>query len=140
MKGKNSLPLIIAALAVVLGLIGGAVLVTGSNGGTARMVTGLHVHDDSHSHENDGEAVDELIIKDFAYEPVDVKVKVGDTVTWTNQDGASHTVTSVESAPVKIDSGLFGKGESFSYTFTEAGQYDYYCEPHPYMKGTIVVE
>ena len=138
MTGKN-LPLIIAALVVVLGLIGGIVLVASPDGSMDR-TAGPHVHDDSHSHESDGKAVDTIIIKGFAYEPVDVKIKVGDTITWTNQDDTAHTVTSAESAPAKIDSGLFGKGESFSYTFKDAGRYDYYCMPHPYMKASIVVE
>jgi amicyanin len=78
-------------------------------------------------------------IKDYMYAPKAITVKVGTTVTWTNQDGVKHTVTTDNDAPAKIDSELFGKGETFSYTFEKAGTYNYYCQPHPYMKGSVTV-
>ena len=79
----------------------------------------------------------EVEIEDFAYAPVTITIKVGTTVTWTNKDSVRHTVTSDTGL---FDSGLFGKGESFSYTFTETGTFTYFCTPHPYMKGTVIVE
>jgi len=79
----------------------------------------------------------DITISNFAYGPVSLTVKVGTTVTWTNQDTVRHTVTSDNDL---FDSGLFGKGETFSYTFAEAGIFSYHCTPHPYMKGTIIVE
>ncbi|MRS04355.1 hypothetical protein EG832_14240 [bacterium] len=79
----------------------------------------------------------EVEIEDFAYVPATITVKVGTTVTWTNKDTVRHTVTADSGL---FDSGLFGKGESFSYTFTEAGTYSYFCIPHTYMKGVVVVE
>lgn len=79
----------------------------------------------------------EVEIEDFAYAPATITVKVGTTVTWTNKDTVRHTVTADNGL---FDSGLFGKGESFSYTFTEAGTYSYFCIPHTYMKGVVVVE
>ena len=78
----------------------------------------------------------EVEIEDFAYVANMLTVKVGTTVTWTNKDTARHTVSSDTGV---FESGLFGKGESFSYTFTEVGVFPYYCAPHPYMKGTITV-
>jgi plastocyanin len=72
------------------------------------------------------------------YTPKTFSVPVGQSVTWTNQDDAAHTVTTI-SAPVKFDSGLFAKGKSFSYTFTKPGVYNYYCAVHPDMTGSITV-
>jgi plastocyanin len=73
-----------------------------------------------------------------AYTPKTMTVPVGQIVTWTNQDDAAHTVTTL-SAPMKFDSGVFGKGKSFSHTFTAPGVYNYYCAVHPDMVGTITV-
>lgn len=83
------------------------------------------------------DAGSEVAIVNFTFAPDSLTVKVGTTVTWTNQDSMRHTVTSDDGF---FDSGLFGQGETFSYTFAEAGTYPYYCIPHPYMKGTIIVE
>ena len=76
-------------------------------------------------------------------EPTDYSVNVltiavGTTVTWTNEDpGQMHTVTDVGGA---FDSGFFSTGETYSYTFTEVGEYEYYCLPHPWMRAKVVVE
>lgn len=74
-------------------------------------------------------------IKDFNYNPPTLTINKGDTVTWTNQDTAKHTATGDA-----FDSGLLGKGESFSFVFTQTGTYPYICTPHPYMKATIIVQ
>ena len=71
-----------------------------------------------------------------SFSPNPVEVKVGETVTWINDDSGRHTVTSKDGV---FDSGMMGKGQSFSYTFDTAGEYPYYCEPHPNMVGTVVV-
>jgi plastocyanin len=79
-----------------------------------------------------------VAIKDYAFSPSSLTINVGDTVTWTNMDSAPHTVT-VSSGPVKFSSGNLAKGQSFSYTFTKAGTYKYYCAVHPDMTGTVIV-
>jgi predicted secreted protein with PEFG-CTERM motif len=81
-----------------------------------------------------------------AYSPNPVEINVGDTVIWINQDAAAHSATSGEDA---TPTGLFGdpsasgsvlvRGKSQSFTFTEAGEYPYYCFLHPNMVGTVVV-
>jgi amicyanin len=76
-------------------------------------------------------------IKNFAYAPATLNIKKGTKVTWTNGDTAPHTVTS-ESGDV-LDSPTLSTGQSFSYTFTKAGTYAYYCTIHPNMKATVVV-
>jgi amicyanin len=82
-----------------------------------------------------GEGV-EVEIEDFAYVPGTITIKVGTTVTWTNKDNVGHTATSDTGV---FDSGMLGKDSSYSYTFTTAGTYGYFCTPHPYMVATIVV-
>ena len=71
-----------------------------------------------------------------------VKILVGDTIVWKNADSAVHTITSGTTAqgPDDIfDSGMFGPGKSFTHEFLDAGQYPYYCLPHPWMVGEIIV-
>src|SRR5918992_2231939 len=71
-----------------------------------------------------------------SFSPNPVEVKVGETVTWINDDSGRHTVTSKDGI---FDSGMMGKGQSFSFTFDKAGEYPYSCSPHPSMVGTVVV-
>jgi plastocyanin len=71
-----------------------------------------------------------------SFSPNPVEVNVGETVTWLNDDFSRHTVTSKDGV---FDSDIMGKGQSFSYTFDKAGEYSYYCSPHPNMVGTVVV-
>jgi len=75
-------------------------------------------------------------IAGFAFAPGSSSVKVGDSVKWTNQDGATHTVTADDGA---FDSGNLAGGKSFSFTFDEAGTYAYHCNIHQSMTGTVTV-
>lgn len=70
-----------------------------------------------------------------------LNVKVGTTVTWTNQDGVPHTVTHTVAAEArKFKSSFLNKGQTFSFTFPEAGSFSYFCEVHSdTMKATVVV-
>jgi plastocyanin len=72
----------------------------------------------------------------FAFDPASVTVHVGTTVTWTNNDTVPHTVTATDGS---FNSGNLNPGESFSFTFDGAGTFDYICNYHPNMTGTIVV-
>ena len=77
---------------------------------------------------------------DECYIPFETTIPVGTTVTWTNDDSAAHTVTSgtVEAGLTGIfDSGLFLAGDSYEFTFTETGKYDYFCMVHPWMVGIV---
>jgi plastocyanin len=75
-------------------------------------------------------------IKGMRFEPASVTVKPGTTVTWIQEDGAPHTVTGT-GGELRSDT-LMG-GQRFSHTFPEAGSFDYACNFHPMMKGTVVV-
>ena len=82
-----------------------------------------------------GEASAEIIISGFSFgEPI--TVAVGDTVTIRNDDSSAHTWTSDSDL---FDSGSLAKGEEFTFTFEEPGEYSFYCEPHRSMVGTITV-
>lgn len=72
------------------------------------------------------------------YSPNVMTIGVGETVTWTNNDpGMIHTVTEVNGA---FDSGFLSAGKTFSVTFDSPGEFEYYCTPHPWMRGKVVVE
>ena len=78
-----------------------------------------------------------VIASDFKFQQPSLKVKKGTMVTWKNEDSSQHTVTSDNNGPLK--SPRFGKGQTYQYAFNEAGNFSYFCEPHPYMKGTVEV-
>ena len=80
-----------------------------------------------------------VTIKDFAFNPGTITVKVGTKVTWTNEDSVSHTVTADTMSADAPASGNIAKGESYSFTFNKAGTYAYHCTPHPYMKASVIV-
>ncbi len=75
-------------------------------------------------------------MQNFAYQMANIQVRVGTTVTWTNQDNVPHSVTFKNGMK---DSGLLSQGQSFSYTFNTPGTYQYYCTVHPYMAATVTV-
>jgi plastocyanin len=75
-------------------------------------------------------------IRDFAFSPRTVEIRVGDTVRWTNRDSVAHAATARNGS---FDTGLLAEGESGSVRFMAAGTYRYVCTPHPDMTGTVVV-
>ena len=78
-------------------------------------------------------------IKDFAFAPASLTVKVGDTVTWTNDDDSAHTATSDDKVTPEFDAGDIATSKTGTVTFDKAGTYAYHCEFHGNMHGTIVV-
>jgi len=79
-------------------------------------------------------------IVNYAFAPSTLTVKVGTTVTWKNYDQFAHEVISATGDPGQpFDLGQQTTGATVSHTFTAAGTYQYYCNIHNYMKGTIVV-
>ena len=75
-------------------------------------------------------------IKNVNYLQPRLQSTVGTTVEWTNSDPMPHSVTAVDKS---FDSGLINPGRTYRRTFTKAGTYNFFCVPHPFMKGTIVV-
>jgi len=79
----------------------------------------------------------QVVIKDFMFAPMAVKIKAGSRVTWVNKDDEPHNVVS--------DSGVFRSSamdtdENFSFKFDKPGTYRFVCSIHPRMVGTITVE
>jgi plastocyanin len=75
-------------------------------------------------------------MKNVNYLQSRMQITVGTTVVWTNNDPLQHTVTAVDRS---FNSGLISPGKTYRHTFNKAGTYRYFCTPHPFMKGTIVV-
>ena len=81
-----------------------------------------------------GESVD---IANFAYDPPTLSVAAGTTVTWTNQDDVSHTVSADDGS--SFDSSALSHGQQFHFTPSVPGTYTYFCRIHPCMKATLTV-
>jgi amicyanin len=77
-------------------------------------------------------------IDNFTFTPPSLKVKAGTTITWTNKDDIPHGIASSDNAFKK--SQALDTDDSYSFTFTTPGTYQYFCYIHPHMVGTIVVE
>jgi plastocyanin len=78
-------------------------------------------------------------IDNFSFSPATLTIAVGTTVMWTNQDDIPHTVVSTDD-PRAFRSKVLDTDEKFSYTFTKAGTFAYFCSVHPKMTGTVVVK
>ena len=79
----------------------------------------------------------QVIMNNKAYNPATVTIKVGDTVTWVNQDSPQHDVIADNG---EFKSSLFDKGGTFGFSFTKAGTNPYHSSLHPGMNGTVVVQ
>jgi amicyanin len=78
-----------------------------------------------------------VTIDNFTFAPAELTVSVGTTVTWDNHDDIPHTV--VEKNKL-FRSKALDTDDSYSFTFTSAGTYDYFCSLHPHMVGKIIVK
>ena len=77
-----------------------------------------------------------VTIVDFAYDPAELEVAAGTTVTWTNNDSSAHTVSQTGGG---FESGKLDNGMTFSFTFDTPGTYEYFCQFHPNMTASVVV-
>jgi amicyanin len=75
-------------------------------------------------------------IRNISYMQPKITVPVGTAIEWTNSDPLPHSVTAVDKS---FNSGLIQPGKTYRHTFTKAGTYNFYCVPHPFMKGVVVV-
>ena len=78
-----------------------------------------------------------VAIDNFAFGPTDLTVAVGATVTWINRDDIPHTVVSTDKV---FKSKVLDTDEKFSFTFSKAGTFPYFCSIHPKMVGKVVVQ
>ena len=82
-------------------------------------------------------AVTEVKIDNFTFAPQRMVIKAGTTVTWINEDDIPHTVAATDKS---FRSKVLDTDDKYSFTFTTAGVFEYFCSLHPHMTGTIVVE
>ena len=80
----------------------------------------------------------QIVIKDFHFDPQVITVRSGEKITWINRDEEPHTIVSVEKQFTK--SGPLDTDQEFTITAGAPGTYTYYCSVHPRMTGTIVVK
>ncbi|MBV8303350.1 MAG: cupredoxin family copper-binding protein, partial [Acidimicrobiia bacterium] len=78
-----------------------------------------------------------ISIVDYSFQPSSVTVSVGESVVWTNQGSATHTVSANDGS---FDSGSRTPGQTFTHMFSQVGSYSYHCNIHPYMTGTVTVQ
>lgn len=85
----------------------------------------------------EGTPANVIQIRNFAFVQQNLNVSPGTTVTWVNCDEVTHTSTSDAGV---WDSGSLSPGSAFQRTFSAAGSFPFHCDPHPSMKGTVVVQ
>jgi plastocyanin len=77
-----------------------------------------------------------VVLRNTTFVPGRIQITAGTTVVWRNEDQLIHSVTATDKS---FDSGLLQPGKTYRHTFDKPGQYSYYCMPHPFMKGVVVV-
>lgn len=134
LKKTNVLPPLLKSpyLHFLMIMIAASLTLTGCGDDT----TGPEIDDEN------GDEVPELVqITGQSFTPTNLEVEIGTTVRWDNNSSETHTVTSGSNREHddEFNSGDLPPGESYSYTFTETGTFDYYCIPHPGMEATVTV-
>jgi plastocyanin len=118
------------------GLFGGSVLLSGALS-SCSLFQGLY---GDKPNENPPPVETETVeIIEFSFRPAVIRIKKGTEVTWVQKDDTIHTVTSITPAGA-FDSGELSQNQRFTFTFSELGSYDYYCVPHSFMRGKVIVE
>jgi plastocyanin len=114
----------------LVALVAAAVLLAGCGGGSKKSSTS------STSSSGGGGGGTTVSMKNIKFAPTSLTVKVGQTVTWTNDDSVDHNVTASDGT---FKSSNFGHGKTFSWKATKAGTFKYTCTIHPGMVGTLTV-
>jgi plastocyanin len=140
---KKLLVLLIACLALTVAACGDDDDDDGGGDGAATTTeqtdTGAAPPADEGGGGGGGEAVT-VDIPAIEFDPAEVTVAAGTTITWTNSDDLPHTVTKEGGPGEDFDSGDLAPGDEFEQTFTEPGTVDYVCTIHPGQAGTVTVE
>ena len=133
---KKLLALLVACLALTIAACGDDD--DDDGGGTATTTT--EQTDTGAAPPAEGGETATVDIPEIAFEPADITVKAGTTVTWTNSDDLPHTVTKVGGPGPQFDSGNLDPGDEFEQTFDKKGTIDYVCTIHAGQEGTVTVE
>ncbi|MBN1134722.1 MAG: cupredoxin family copper-binding protein [Methanosarcinaceae archaeon] len=116
---------------VVIVLVAAVLLASGCTDYGSKSDSGASINDTKK------DEINEVSIKNFEFQPQNIRILAGDSVTWNNDDSVTHTVTSDND---EFDSGNLGPGDSYTHIFEEPGNYSYSCKLHPTMVGTVTVE
>lgn len=139
MRNRTVWVIVGSVLVCVLALVGTGVIFAATHGGfgagsTAQVST---------SQSKPVFGVIQVSMRNDVFAPQQIQVTLGSTVTWTNQENVPHNVTFspvVLTASDNWESGLIYPGQSYSYTFTSHGTFQYHCQEHPFeMTGTVIV-
>jgi plastocyanin len=139
--GKKTIIALVAIVVVLAG--GGALLAAHNNTASTKdhtktdMTKPMDMNRQPQT-SNNATATSSVTIDNFAFAPASITVKKGTTVTWTNKDSATHTVTESDGQDGP-DSGDLAHGKSYSFTYDTAGTFKYHCAIHPDMLGTVIV-
>jgi plastocyanin len=110
--------------------------------GCSKYDSSSNSYGNNNGNNNNTPGANDVFIQGMAFSPANKTISVGTTVKWTNYDAYAHTVISgVPGTPSGLfDSGNIGSNNTFSYTFNQAGTFNYFCKIHNSMRGTITVE
>lgn len=131
----------VLAIVIMVVLVGAGVgiwLGVGHNKNNSSTTTTMDMSSSTNSNNSAPVATNKVTIKNFAFSPASITVKKGTTVTWTNSDSVTHTVTGKDSQ-TGPNSGDLAPGESYNFTFNAVGTYHYHCTIHTEMLGTVTV-
>lgn len=134
MKRTLRIALLIAAVLAIAVLAGCS---SASSGGGSTSTPPASSSGSSSSSSGGAASGPAVSIANFAFSPATVTVKVGDTVTWTNNDSVPHTVTADDGT---FASDTLAQGQTFSFKFAKAGSVSYHCSIHPQMTAQVTVQ
>ena len=138
-RGLTVLVLLVSGALIAAGCGGGS-NDSGSGGGSASPATTAAPSPTPTTAAPDdnggGASATQAKIENFAFDPKQITAKVGESVSWKNDDGTTHTVTADDGS---FDSGNLASDKTFSQTFDKAGTFKYHCALHASMTGTVVV-
>jgi amicyanin len=136
------LVVLVAVAAIVAAIVGNNNKNNGSSNpyGSSTSTSSNNSSSNNSSSSNTPAETNTVKISDMSFSPASIKVKVGQTVTWTNEDSIAHTVTADTASSDAPASDLLSHGQTYSFTFNKAGTYAYHCQVHPNMKATVIVE
>ena len=141
MKGNKSVVTTVVIIVLLLIVVGAVFALAGNkkNDSKPPMDMSNSQTDKSSQSDTKATATNSVTINNFSFSPNNITVKVGTTVTWTNQDSVEHDIVADDGISDGPKSELLAKGKSYSFTFSKAGTYTYHCSVHPDMTGTVTV-
>ncbi len=138
--------IVVVVVVALIIIVGGAALIYANKGNpynnpapnTSTDMNNMNMKSKNSSSSSNPQATNSVTIQNFAFSPSAITVKKGTTVTWTNKDSTTHTVTEVDSKSGP-NSGNLEPGKSYSFTFNTPGMFSYHCAIHTNMTGTVTV-